>query len=81
MTEQTALIAREREALLALAQIRAAMSAIPDGHPTAAQFVEALALAEGYWRDCQAAVAEAAQGTARKESGHPGDYWSARWRT
>ena len=81
MTDHTELVAREHEALLALEQIRTAVAAIPDSHPTAAPLAEALALAEGHWRDCQAATAEAAKATERKEFNHPGDYWSARWRT
>jgi hypothetical protein len=81
MTEQTDLIAREQEAFLALEQIRAAISARPDNHPLAAQPAQALALAERHWHECQAAVAEATREAKRTETKHPGDYWSARWRT
>lgn len=77
MTDHTELTAREHEALLALEQIRAAVAAIPDNHPTAAPLAKTLALAEEHWRECQVA----AKATGRNESTHPDDYWSARWRT
>ncbi|HEY8601626.1 MAG TPA: hypothetical protein VIL85_24585 [Thermomicrobiales bacterium] len=80
MTEQTNLIDREHEALLALEQIRAIISAIPPSHPSMAALGEALTLAEGHWHDCQVALA-AAQAAAGKDAKHPEDYWAARWRT
>ncbi len=85
MTEQAELIAQEREALLALEQIRAAVAAIPPGHPPTRPLAEALTLAERHWQECQNALVAATKAIEDmiEDTGadHPNDYWSARWRT
>jgi len=81
MAEQMELIAREREALLALEAIRTTIAAIPPAHPATSSLTEAFALAESHWQACQAAIAAAAKAITRTEANHPGDYWAARWRT
>ena len=56
MEDAKILVAREREAYLALSRIRDARSALPEGHPAIAPLDEATALAEGYWRELRVVV-------------------------
>lgn len=75
MTDRTIEREREEVAARALAQLRAIT--LPNAHPAVASLAEAIALAERYWHEAQAAVIAAERDQAKP---HPEDYWSARWR-